>query len=148
MNRDKALEELFLANKPQFDDKEAFMASVTKRLDAVEYIKQYQEATIRRYKTAVVVALVVGIISGGITMAFVLSSPSNVPLFNIFGGQGDITNHQLISGILLWLSDNSRLITAAILSLLMTFGAISLFNNIQEISTMRSMMGQQKSANQ
>ena len=46
MNRDKALEELFLANKPQFDDSDAFIASLTKRLDAVEYIKQYQEATI------------------------------------------------------------------------------------------------------
>ena len=56
MNKDRALEELFLANKPQFDDKEAFMTSLTKRLDAVEYIKQYQEATIRRYKMAVVVS--------------------------------------------------------------------------------------------
>ena len=148
MNKDKALEELFLAQKPQFNDKDAFMASLAKRLDAVEYIKQHQEAAIRRYKMAVVVALIVGIISGGITMAFVLSSPSNVPLFDIFGWRGDIANHQAISGILLWLSDNSRLITAAILSLLVTVGGISLFNNIQEISAMRSMMGQQKSANQ
>lgn len=148
MNKDKALEELFLAHKPHFDDGDAFMASLTKRLDAVEYIKQHQEATLRRYKMAMVAALFVGIISGGIAMAFVLSLPTDVPLFNIFGGQGDIANHQLISGILLWLSDNSRLITAAILSLLMTVGGISLFNNIQEISTMRSMMGQQKSANQ
>ena len=148
MNKDKALEELFLAQKPHFDDSDAFMASLAKRLDAVEYIKQHQEAAIRRYKMAVVVALIVGIISGGITMAFVLSSPSNVPLFNIFGWRSDIANHQAISGILLWLSDNSRLITAAILSLLMTVGGVSLFNNIQEINAMRSMMGQQKSANQ
>ena len=48
--KDRALEELFLAQKPHFVDNEAFMASLTKRLDAVEYIKQYQEATIRRYK--------------------------------------------------------------------------------------------------
>lgn len=148
MNKDKALEELFLAHKPHFDDSDAFMASLTKRLDAVEYIKQHQEATIRRYKMAMVVALIVGIISGGITMALVLSLPTDVPLFNVFGGRGDIANHQVLSGLLLWLSDNSRLITAAMLSLLMTFGGISLFNNIQEINAMRSMMGQQKSANQ
>ena len=41
--KDKALEELFLAQKPHFNDNDAFMASLTKRLDAVEYIKQYQE---------------------------------------------------------------------------------------------------------
>ena len=47
--KDKALEELFLAQKPHFDDKVDFMASLTRRLDAVEYVRQHQEATIRRY---------------------------------------------------------------------------------------------------
>ena len=49
MTKDKALEELFLSQKPHFDDHDSFMATVTKRLDAVEYIHQHQEATIRRY---------------------------------------------------------------------------------------------------
>ena len=44
--KDKALEELFLAQKPHFDDKADFMASLTRRLDAVEYVRQHQEATI------------------------------------------------------------------------------------------------------
>ena len=52
MNKDKELEELFLAQQPHFDDNEDFMASLNKRLDAVEYVKQHQEATIRRYKWA------------------------------------------------------------------------------------------------
>ena len=81
MNKDKALEELFLAQKPQFDDSEAFMASLNKRLDAVEYIKQHQEATIRRYKMALVVAFVVGIISSAVTIVYMLSMPVGVPLF-------------------------------------------------------------------
>ena len=135
MNKDKALEELFLANKPHFDDGDAFMASLNKRLDAVEYIKQHQEATIRRYKMAMAVALIVGIISGGITMALVLSLPTDMPLFSFFGQQDD---YPVLSGLLIWLSENSRLITAAALSLLMTLGGISLINNIQEIKTMRS----------
>ena len=134
MNKDKALEELFLAHKPHFDDSDAFMASLTKRLDAVEYIKQHQEATIRRYRLAMVAALVVGIISGAITMAFVLSGPIDVPLFTYIGGQND---HYLLSSVLLWLSENSRLMAAAFLSLLMTLGIISIVNNIQEIKTMR-----------
>ena len=134
MNKDKALEELFLAQKPHFDDGDAFMASLTKRLDAVEYIKQHQEATIRRYKMAMLAALVVGIISGVITMVFVLSTPFDVPLFTFFGSNSD--NH-LVAGLMLWLSENSRLMTAAVLSLLMTLGFISIVNNAQEIKAMR-----------
>ena len=66
MTKDKALEELFLAQKPHFSDKADFMASLTKRLDAVEYLKQHQEATIRRYKMMMVIAFVVGIICGAV----------------------------------------------------------------------------------
>ena len=127
MNKDKALEDLFLAQKPQFDDSEAFMDSLNKRLDAVEYIKQHQEATIRRYKMALVVAFVVGIISGGITIAFLLSTPAAVPLFTF----------QVETGWLSWLAANSRLLTATALSLLMTVGMISIISNIQDIRNMR-----------
>jgi len=127
MNKDKALEELFLAQKPQFDDSEAFMASLTERLDAVEYIKQHQEATIRRYKMALVVAFVVGIISGAVTIAYVLSTPVAVPLFT----------YRVQTGWLSWLVENSRIITATALSLLITLGLISIIGNIQDIRSMR-----------
>ena len=134
MNKDKALEEFFLAQKPHFEDSDAFMASLTKRLDAAEYIKQHQEATIRRYKMAMVVALVAGIISGAITMAFILSTPIDVPLFSFYGSKSD---NRIVAGLLLWLSENSRLMTAALLSLMMPLGFISIMNNIQEIKAMR-----------
>lgn len=129
MNKDKALEELFLANKPHFDDSDAFMASLTKRLDAVEYIKQQQEATLRRYKMAVVVAFVAGIISGAIAMTYILSTPMDVPVFTF--------RNQFF--LLQWLSDNSRLITAAAVSLLMTVGITAFISNIQEVLRMRSL---------
>lgn len=127
MTKDKALEELFLTQTPQFTDSDRFMASLTKRLDAVEYLKQYQERTIRRYKMALVAAFVVGIISGGVTIAFVLSTPIHVPLISF----------QVQTGFLLWLSENSRLIAAASLSLLMSFGLISIISNVQDILHMR-----------
>ena len=126
MNKDKALEDLFLVQKPQFDDSEAFMASLNKRLDAVEYIKQHQEATIRRYKMALVVAFVVGIISGIVTIVYMLSTPAAVPLFTF----------RMETGWLSWLAANSRLITATALSLLITFGLISIIGNIQDIRSM------------
>ncbi|MBR5642870.1 MAG: hypothetical protein IKW77_01640 [Salinivirgaceae bacterium] len=127
MNKDKALEELFLAQKPQFNDSEEFMASLEKRLEAVEFIKRHQEATIRRYKMAMVAAFVVGIVSGGVTIAFLLSAPAAIPLFSF----------QTQTVLLSWLAENARSIVAAALALLMAFGLISIFNNIQDIRSMR-----------
>ncbi len=130
MNKDKELEELFLAQQPHFDDNEAFMASLNKRLDAVEYVKQHQEATIRRYKWAMVAAFVVGIISGAITIAFVLSMPAEIPLFT-FNAQ---------SVMLLWLSEHSRIIVTTALSLFMGFGVFSIFGNVMDILNMRRQL--------
>lgn len=130
MNKDKTLEELFLAQQPHFDDNEAFMASLNKRLDAVEYVKQHQEATIRRYKWVMVAAFVVGIISGAITIAFVLSMPAEVPLFT-FNAQ---------SAVLIWLSEHSRIIVTTALSLLMGFGVFSIFGNVMDIVNMRKQV--------
>ena len=127
MTKDKALEELFLAQAPHFEDSTDFMASLTKRLDAVEYIKQHQETTIRRYKMATVAAFVVGIISGAIAIAFVLSMPADVPLFTF----------EVHSDILLWLLANSRFITTAALALLMSLGLASIIANVQDIMLMR-----------
>ena len=134
MNKDKALEELFLANKPHFDDSDAFMASLTKRLDAVEYIRQHQEATIRRYKMVVVIAFIAGIVSGIIAMTYILSTPMDVPVFTF--------KNQYF--LLQWLSENSRFITATAISLLMTVGITSFFGNIQELMSMRHSLHHQR----
>jgi hypothetical protein len=127
MTKDKALEELFLIQKPHFDNHDAFMTNLTKRLDAVEYIHQHQEATIRRYKMVMIVAFVVGIISGAITMAFILSTPADVPLFAF----------KVQTNFLLWFAEYSRPITATALALVMTLGMMSIINNVQDIVRMR-----------
>ena len=126
MTKDKALEDLFLAQQPHFTDNADFMASLTKRLDAVEYIKQHQEETIRRYKMMMVAAFVVGIISGAVTIAFILSTPAE-PLFTF----------SIQSAFLLWIAENSRLIVTTVLTLLMTVGTISIIGNVQDIQRMR-----------
>jgi hypothetical protein len=76
---------------------------------------------------ALVVAFVVGIISGGVTIAFLLSTPAAVPLFTF----------KVQTGWLSWLAANSRVLTATALSLLITFGLISIISNIQDIRSMR-----------
>jgi hypothetical protein len=130
MTKDKALEELFLAQKPQFDDNAAFMARLNRRLDAVEFVKQHQEAVIRRYRMAMVVTFVVGIICGGVSVMWLLSSPLNVPLFT-FSVQIDW---------LMWFAENSRLIIAGALSLFMTLSIISIINNVTEIISSRQSL--------
>ena len=135
MNKDKALEELFLAQTPHFYDSDDFMASLSQRLDAVEYIKQHQEATIRRYKMAVVVAFLAGLVAGGIAIAYLLASPAGVPLFNF-----DTHNIYFLE----WLCCNSRMLTVTAISLLMTFGITSFIGNIQEILHMHQSPQQQR----
>ena len=130
MTKDKALEELFLAHKPQYDDEIDFMVALNKRLDAVEYIKQHQEATLRRYKIAMVAAFIVGIISSAATITFLLNTPPSVPLYSF----------SIQIGWLMWLSENSRMITATVLALFMSFGIISVFSNVQEILSIRSRL--------
>ena len=127
MNKDKALEDLFLAQKPHFDDQTDFMAALNRRLDAVEYVRQHQEATLRRYKMAMVAAFVIGIVSGAATLAFVLSMPADVPLFTV----------HVQSTVLLWLADNSRVISATILALLMSLGMMTIASNVHDIVRMR-----------
>ena len=134
MTKDKALEELFQAQKPHFDDSAEFMEKLTKRLDAVEFIKQYQERTLRRYKIAMVVIFVVGIISGGISTWWLLSTPANEPLFNF----------NVQTSFLVWLVQNSRLLAATGLSLLMTLGICVVISNILEIIDMRQSMEEKR----
>ena len=130
MNKDKALEDIFLAQRPHFDDSDDFMASLTKRLDAVEYIRQHQEATIRRYKMAMVVAFLAGLVVGGIAIAYLLTSPANAPLFNF-------DTHNIF--VLEWLCGNSRMVTVSAISLLMTVGITAFISNIQEVLRMRTL---------
>ena len=127
MIKDKVLEDLFLAQKPHFDDQDAFMDDLTKRLDAVEYIRQHQEASIRRYRIAMIAAFVIGIISGAITMVFILSSPTDVPL-STFHNQ---------TGFLLWFVENSRSLAVTILTLVMTIGMMGIVSNVQDIMRMQ-----------
>ena len=126
--KDKALEELFLAQRPKFDDKDEFMARLTKKLDAVEYLRQYEEATLRRYKYAMLAVFVVGIVVGGALLAFVLSTPSELPLLTFHAS----------SGILLAIEQYSRTVATITLSLIVGLGIICIVSNILDIAQMKA----------
>lgn len=128
MMKDKALEKIFLAQRQQFDDKDEFMARLTRKLDAVEYLRQYEEANLRRYRYAMVAVFVAGIIVGGALLAVVLSTPSELPLFTFHAS----------SGVLLAIEQYSRTAAMIALSLIMSFGIISIVCNILDIAQMKA----------
>ena len=130
MTKDKALEDLFLAAKPSFDNTDQFMPSLIKRLDAVEYLKQREEAYIRRYRYGMIAAFVLGIVSGGIILALILSAPANSPLITFNVG----------SGILLAILQQSRIIATVLISGLICFFIISVVHAVNEIIGMKEMM--------
>ena len=127
MNKDKALEALFLAHRPQFDDKEEFMERLTRKLDAVEYLRRYEEANLRRYKYAMLAAFVAGIVVGGALLALVLSAPSELPLFTFHAS----------TGILSAIGQSSRMLATVALSLIIGISIISIISNVLDIVNMR-----------
>ncbi len=130
MTKDKALEDLFLAAKPSFDNTDQFMPLLIKRLDAVEYLKQREEAYIRRYRYGMIAAFVLGIVCGGIILALILSTPANSPLITFNVG----------SGILLAILQQSRIIATVLISGLICFFIISVVHAVNEIIGMKEMM--------
>lgn len=127
MNKDKDLEELFAAHRPTFDDGDAFMQRLNRRLDAVEYLRQYEEANLRRYRCGMVAALVLGVVMGGVLMVVSLTMPADVPLFTF----------TVKSELLSLIGQHSRFIAICLLSLLMSFGIISTLMIMQSLSQLR-----------
>lgn len=79
MNKNDLLEQIFAGYQPDLGDSGEFMAALERRLEAVEYIRQMQEAQVRRYRMMVVAALVAGLVLGGGLTAVVLMLPDSVP---------------------------------------------------------------------
>ncbi len=129
MMKDKALEKLFLAQKPSFDDGEAFMAELDKRLDTVEFLVQYQAKKRRQYRYCMMAALSFGIIIGCGMMVFSFAlQPAPAALLHV---QADV--FQL-------LTDNARIISITLLSILVSGSIIVIFNILVDITGMKMVM--------
>ena len=127
MMKDKALEELFLAARPTFDDGDAFIRKLEKRLDAVEYLKQHEEACIRRYRYAMFAAFVLGIVLGGGAIALMLAMPAEQPLFS-FGVE---------NALLVALGRYSRYAALMLGSGLVCFTIVSIVNIVVDLLNLR-----------
>ena len=125
MTKDKSLEKIFLTQKPVFNDQDIFLQKLEKKLDAVEFIKQYEEARLRHYKYAMVAAFVLGIVSGGVSLTFILRMPIDEPLFTF----------DVASGFLLTLQQNSRITISIALMLFLSYAVIGIINSILDIKS-------------
>uniref|UniRef100_A0AB33JK87 Uncharacterized protein n=5 Tax=unclassified Prevotella TaxID=2638335 RepID=A0AB33JK87_9BACT len=127
MIKDKGLEELFLAAKPSFCDYEQFEASLNKRLDAVEYLKQHEEACLRRYRNGIFAAFALGVICGGLIISFILDMPADIPLFTV----------EAESCFLLFIQEYSIIIATLIISGLLCVGIVNLISAVNDITNMK-----------
>lgn len=127
MNEKDYLQQLFADFRPSLGDEGDFMRKLSRRLEAVEYVKQMQDAHIRRYKYAVLLALLCGLAAGGIMCAVVLMQPAGAPVFS-FGSQWLP---------LLLLERNSQMISLVSLSMLLSVGVVMFVNMLNEISVDR-----------
>lgn len=125
MTKDESLEKIFLTQKPVFNDQDIFLQKLERKLEAVEFIKQYEEANLRRYKYAMIATFVLGLVSGGVLLTFILSMPFDEPLFTF-----DVT-----SGFLLTLQQNSRITISIALMLFLSYAVIGIINSILDIKS-------------
>lgn len=115
MEKDKFIENLFADFKPELNDSDRFMAALESKLEAVEYIRKMQRAQLRRYRLAMVVALVLAVMAG-IILFFVLNAlPEGVRLFSFHTDFAP----------LVFLEQNSRIITLVATALLVSYGIIA-----------------------
>ena len=127
MTKDKALEDVFLSHRPVFDDRDEFMHRLEQKLDAVEYVRRYEEARLRRYRWVLALALALALAFGGALFVFMLGTPLEVSL-------------GLADGLLAAVLHNSRLLAAIALMLFLAYAVIAIAGNILDIWSERSRL--------
>lgn len=127
MNDDIRLQALFDSFQPTPTDSDLFTERLERKLALIDEIQQAQAAQIRRYRLAVVAAFVAGIVFGGGVLAFILSTPIDVPLFS-FG----IKFYPFLC-----IEQNSRLISVLLTSLMITFCIVAMMNTQDLVRRMK-----------
>lgn len=75
MTPDKDIQELFDSVNIPFADNDAFLKTLSQRLEKVEFIKETQDAQINRYKVSVIYSLIAGLVVGAGSMTLLQALP-------------------------------------------------------------------------
>ena len=127
MNDAIELQELFDNFHTTLADSNLFNHRLERKIAMIDEIRQSQAANIRRYRMAVIAAFVAGIVFGGVLLAFILSTPSDAPLFTF-----DINFYPLQ-----FIEQNSRMICVLLTSLMIAFCIIAMMNTSEVVSRIR-----------
>lgn len=76
MTLDKDIQELFDSVNIPFADNDAFLETLSERLEKVEFIKEFHDAHIKRYKASVFYSLITGLAVGAGSMALLQALPA------------------------------------------------------------------------
>ena len=76
---DTQIKDFFKANRPQTSDDGTFLAGLSARMDAAAEIKRLHDEAIGRYRLIALITLIVGLVIGGLVIAFVLLHPVSAP---------------------------------------------------------------------
>ena len=73
--KDTAIEEMFARYQPDLGDSEKYMEALSKKLEAVEYVKNYKEEQVRHYRKMMIAVFTMGIVTGAIGIILALFYP-------------------------------------------------------------------------
>ena len=104
------------------------MSSLSRKLEAIEYVKRVQDAQIRRYKVAILVAFIVGMIVSVGLIAFIAFLPTTAPLFT-FG---------ISAAPFVFLEEHSHIIAFIVLSLIASSSVIGISNTFLTVSSLKA----------
>ena len=136
MNEDKYFEELFSNYKPTLSDSDAFMQTLQRRLDAVEYVRHQQAEQQKRYRRYILIALIVGMVLGGLLIAFVMT----------FSQPATLLSFSIQSNVIELIQQNVHFIALIFVLLLLGVSVVVIFHSLQEIDCYLSMKRKEKVA--
>lgn len=75
MMKETKIEEMFARYQPDLGDNDAYMEKISKKLEAVEYIKRFHEEQAARSRRMMVTMFVSGIVTGAFSIILLLLFP-------------------------------------------------------------------------
>ena len=75
IEKNTVIEEMFARSQPDLGDSDKYMEALSKKLDAVEYVKKYQEEQVRRHQKMMAVVFAMGVVTGALGIILTLLHP-------------------------------------------------------------------------
>ncbi|MBR4135285.1 MAG: hypothetical protein IKU03_02605 [Bacteroidales bacterium] len=73
--KETTIEEMFARYQPDLGDEDKYMEALSKKLEAVEYVKKYNEEQARHHRKMLLVVFAGGVITGAIGILLALLHP-------------------------------------------------------------------------